>query len=1544
MEKSLHPKVHDVFPCLYLLNFTSDRSLFDHCFSCLLHRRPGVIVCLRGCYCHPSDFLQLLVVQAPQACSFHSLPACPGHPAPIVEFRISHRHSSLCESYHDLGIESAAKESGLKMSNTDLQALFANIRPRSREPSSSGNTNTSAQANNAAIAAASPVPQWPSAVNPAHMPNDESTSGQTKTASSNAATAQSLLKLLNFGAPASSTAQPATTSPFANVAAPKADAQPSVSASDLVARFMSPPTVPAASQPTPPIPSVEDTGGGSYKPTEEQDNPAQDALLKLLNKNRSTSSSQTASAEHAPAVPAESHKDVAPQSTIEQPKPIFTYKNPFEALNSSRKPTPSLSTPQPEPDKSPIFSTAAVDRGASPAEISGRKKLTPRSTSAKIERLARESSVVSETAEPTTKEESPAPAETTLPIRPAQTQTATEPEKNTLAEATPNGREQPGGGSLSIEEKAAIASAEVEWEDSKESPAGGADEWEDAEESPAPDPAPRDVVVYNFPIRPFISLTMHFESLSDVPIREEGVMEISRLKKPFDQLDRSLAAATTKYISYALVKNGGMRIIRQDDGMDRHVFKNSGDRIFNVAFCTTALSAPPTEHQAILGTGISGTVYYATVSNEGNDLFEKNELDTDALAFPPWPQADENSAGGVLKTRAKCSSRHPEYFAIGRGKSIHIIWPATAMFSKYGITDSNRQVDMEKLYQERNLQIATGKAGKDFAFSEDDTMIVSLDKTGRLRFWDIRPLTSEAVATAGKIAPVKIDTPTLSLATASGNDKSWPTSVLLLDKARPYVKSGALRYVLVGLRQNHTLQLWDIALGKAVQELNFPHENENDGVCSVSYHPGSGIIVVGHPTRNSLFFIHLSAPRYTLSSSMTQADYLAAIAAKDPDVPKPDSTACMSGVREISFASKGELRSVELLPLHKSKTASADKSDSDALFELYAVHSKGVTCLSITKADLGWDANSKIVHGVSAVETGVVSTKDLKLGSVIEEPTRTKSPPDEQSSGNGKASKKKAKKAQQAAETLLAPLVDEPPAAPVVAPPEPVEPVPGGQEPVPANGEVQPVKESKKARKRAAAAEAAAAAQVSQQARAASPMKTGAEPEKTASAVTSASTAEASREADTQQVSIGISGDWLDKEMQKLEQVISKDFKKELSTLYSNIQNDRLVQDSTASARQEAVLRLVSQTLTHNVEKSIANIVGAQIQQVVVPSINNVTAQAVQTHVADAVSRTMQHMLPQELGKHILPAVQSVLTGQSFARTIQDGVAQKVSKQLDHHISDSISRSVGPAIVAAAEKAASDVEARMSAYVEKLEEGRRRDMARMEKMNAVIAGMAETLQSMSSTQVSFQEQILRDREQLNQLSGGDGSRQPPAEHVSASPAPIAAPIPVRPKSKQELEQEEIENMMGEGRYEEASIRWLQSQHPVELFDNLFIRFTPEYLSTDVSALVAFTIAVTVSKNMDTNLERRLEWINAAMDAVDFRVSGTVYSIVVLTNDLQDAEIAELSQHAPQLLDTLVAKLEGMYMRLAEEDHNNPVIKQIPPVARKVRGMRTALTA
>lgn len=1314
------------------------------------------------------------------------------------------------------------------------------------------------------------------------MPNSPPPSNLNTSSTPNTVNAQSLLNLLNFGSTSLQTAPGAATPPQPQATAvASSETARDVSASDLIARFTNPPAVADAA---PPPARTNNTGDGSAQEQGNGPESAQNALLKLLSKSKSAASSRAGSAEHVSTVstqrtaaapePAANPAPANEATPIHQPKPIFTYTNPFEALNASRKPTPAATTPLPKPSASPVFTTPLPARNASPSDVSVRKKLTPRSASAKVERIARESSVMSDgTPEPAVKEETLPPKLSEIPIRSAagsldpfsDSQNADEPTSRTFNAKQP--RQQP----TSTQEKAAVASAEIGWDPgSKDSPPGAADEWEDAEESPSPDVEDRKIIVYNFPIRPFISIALQLESVPPAGIRDTGVMQISRLKKDFDQLDRSLAAATSKYIAYALTKNGGMRIIRQDDGSDRQVFKHSHDRVFNVAFCTTAMSAPPSEHQAILGTGVSGTVYYATISKEGNDLFAKNELDSEAVSFPPWPPADENSAGGVLKTRAKRSSRHPEYFAIGRGKSIHIIWPETAMFTKYGITETDRAVDMEKLYQERNLQIATGKAGKDFVFSEDDSMIVSLDKTGRLRFWDIRPLTDEANATAGKIAPIKIDTPLLSLSTASPAEKSWPTSVLMVDKSRPYSKGGAQRYVLVGLRQNHTLQLWDLALGKAVQELNFPHESETDGVCSVSYHPGSGIIVVGHPTRNSLFFIHLSAPRYALSSSIDQATYVQMVVAKDPSVPKPESTSCMSGVREISFATIGHLRSVELLSLHKPKTSSVEKSATDPLFELYAVHSKGVTCLTINKEDLGWDASSKVIDGVDAVKAGIVTMKELKLGSTIEESTRTQSPPEDRSSSSNK-SKKKAKKTQKANElggNATPEVVDPAPE------PTSTEPVNGAQEPEPVNGDLLAPKETKKNKKKniqeqSLPAQTPSRAQSPAQAEA---VKAPTTDEPFSSSVHSTATPIPKKVA-TEPTPASTPGSWPVKDTEKLQQAVSEEFKKEMGALYTNIQNDRLVQDSTASVRQEAVLRLVSQTLTNNVEKSIANIVSAQIEQVVLPALANITTQAVQTYIGDAVARTTQQHLPTELSKHIPAAVQSVLTGAQFSRVIQESVSQKLAKQMDGHITDIINRNVSSAVAAAADRAASEVEARMGAQFHKLAEERRRDMGRLEKLGTMMAGMAETLQTMSNTQVNFQSQILRDRQQLTQLSSPETVEQMSTAQMSSSPAPFNRSADAKPKSAQSLEEDEIAELMASGHYEDASIKWLNSEYQGQLFDKLFIRFTPEYLSTDVSALVAFSIAVTVSKRMDTNVERRLEWVNAAIDAVDFNVSS-----------------------------------------------------------------------
>ncbi|KAK5194075.1 hypothetical protein LTR99_005694 [Exophiala xenobiotica] len=1462
------------------------------------------------------------------------------------------------------------------MSTNDLQALFANLKPKPRDsPAPSQASNRPGSSGLASqSASAQPLPSTP----PPPLSSVGNGRAQATMASQGgpapSVTAQSLLNLLNFGPSTQQSANiDATTYPTPNdergngvKTAEKrgitAEA-PSLSASDLVAKFMSPP--PAGSRTASKSPfNLEDQGGGGDQPSSSANRDAsQDALLKLLKKahsgngalGRQVSAEQARShlsgaeaqkAEHPTAINVDLPvRAFGASPAVEAPpeqngsksenKTLFTYVNPFEALNASRSQTPRASTPvtAANPRDVPVQSIeSSNDRlwegtspVATPEQVARRKILTPRLPSAGRQgTISREASVSAPEKERKSENGATAAEKSFFDSAKLVPETFdTAPLDKAAPE--PSNDAQPG------EALGADHSAE-------QAPNGG-DEWEDADESPTKESGDRVVPVYNFPIKPFVSITLQLGEGSDVSIRDDGVMEISRLKKDFDQLDRSLAAATAKYITYALVKNGGMRIIRQDDGSDRQVFKNSHDRVFNVAFCTTSPNGPPSDDQAILGTGVSGAVYYATIQKDGNDLFEKNELESESLIFPPYPPADENTAGGVLKTRAKRSSRHPEVFAIGRGKAIHLIWPATALSSRYGIDEASRRVDVDKFFQERAFQISTGKAGKDFTFSEDDSLLVSLDKTGRLRFWDIRKLIEESNTTAAHVAGMTVDTPLLSLSTASPAEKSWPTSVLFVDKARPYVKGGALRYVLVGLRQNHTLQLWDIALGKAVQEINFPHENETDGICSVNYHPSSGIIIVGHPTRNSLFFIHLSAPRYTLSSSYSQATYVERIAMKDPELPKPESTACMSGIREISFTGRGQLRSVELLPVYRAADEKKTIDDKAPLFELYVVHSKGVTCLSITKEDLGWNADSKVVHPVDAAKEGLIDLKELRLGSVIEETEPIKSPAEEVQQPTKSSKKKLAKKAEAATERTE-PSSNEVQSTPKAAPEISAIPEPQAE---PAASEGPATKQSKKNKKKATLA-AESSAPGKPPSRTSSPTKkssTAAEvfPEPNPAPIEeNVSKQPATAPADlasaqTDAVSAGISGDWLDKELKKLEHGVAGELRKELNVLYQSIHNDRIVQDESAVARQQAVLGLVSTTLTNTTEKALSRIVAAQMHQSMVPAVTSATVQAVSSEVGVAVQKSLNALVPQELGAQLPAAINTALQSPQMSRTIADTISQKISKQLETQLADVLQKQVVPAFktlaVSTAEKAASEVEVRLRKDIQQLEADRRHDMGRLEKLGQVLQATTETLQQMSNAQVAFQGQILKDRRQLALIGEGStpsASRQVSTARMTPSPQGFGRHVVPRQKSKEEVELDEITDLMNDGHYEEGSIKWLQSSQPVELFDKLFIQYTPEYLATDVSPLIAFSIAVTIGNSLTTNTARRLEWVLAAFNAVD----------------LTDPEIADLAQHAPALLTSLIQKLEGLYMTIAERDPRDPALQLMPLVSRKAKDMKASL--
>lgn len=946
----------------------------------------------------------------------------------------------------------------------------------------------------------------------------------------------------------------------------------------------------------------------------------------------------------------------------------------------------------------------------------------------------------------------------------------------------------------------------------------GGEVWESADgEDPLPASANEQTVrVYQFPLRPFVSINIKSLNSPEIMFRDDSLTHIARLKKDFDQVDRTLATATNELIVYAPPKSGGVRVIRQDDGLAKHLFPDTRDRIFNVSL---ASGRPSNEKmQTVLATGLSGSVYWASVYRPGEDILESGP-EKETLIFPLSQSHIQNSSGAQLKTRAKKCNRHPEIFAIGRGKTIHIVFPLHARNSdfKYGgdRLGESSQVDMEKYLQDRSIKISTGKAGKDFTFSEDDTLILSLDKSGRLKFWDVRELISADNGTASKLAAIDIKSPELILDTASQNDKAWPTSVLFVDKLRPYVKGTAHRYIIVGLKQNHTLQLWDLCLNKAVQELSFPHSKETDPICSVSYHPGSGIVVVGHPTRNSIYFIHLSAPKYNLPT-MSQAEFVERLANKDSTLPKPEATAILSGLREYSFGAMGQIRSLELVPSVGEATKSGGGFADTTLFELYVMHSKGVMSLGVSKKDLGWSSDSKVLHPVDAEREGYIVVKDLREPSqaVSEHPSTNGD--NVASMATNSIGARGTRKESQGATAPSTKKSSDSKSGGGVPPTISIKNEPAIEEDertaTSATAE-KAEKKKKKPRRDLAQVSTKATSRVSSislveptnlalqpvQHRLTPPWQTGPN--------TSHPTQSAANGGSIDPV---FSMESFDQQVKKVENAVTLEFRQilenELETLYRRFEEDKRVQKATTAANQDAILRLVAATLGENVEKALSRIIQSNIEQDVLPALTNMTADMVDRRLPEALKQQLNHAIPPLLKAALPEAISRGIQNPDVLRLLSEQLTTKVTSLVEREISDSLHRVIMPALESftlnVTQKVGVDADRLLQEQFRQIDTQRRDDALKIEQLTSLVRGLSETVQTMAAAQSEFQQEILKLQQQAirdrqTSVSASTQNREPTEASEKSTP----------PRKSPEQEAiESVTNLMDAGQFEEGTIQ------------------------------------------------------------------------------------------------------------------------------------------
>ena len=998
-----------------------------------------------------------------------------------------------------------------------------------------------------------------------------------------------------------------------------------------------------------------------------------------------------------------------------------------------------------------------------------------------------------------------------------------------------------------------------------------ADSWEsaDAEDSPIKEEEDSAVKVYNFPMKPWTSITIKESEEPRPTFRDEIVMDIARLKKEFDQIDRTLVTASNNFIVYGMSKNGGLRIIRQDDGKDARLFTETQDRIFNVV---TSSSAPDLK-ESVIGTGITGTVYWALVKDGQNDHIEGSHPELYGFALPPIPALDSESPGGVLKTRARKSANHPDFFAVGRGKSIHIIWPSIVMKS-YLKNGKDRMVDTEKYLSQHCLKVNTGKAGKDFTFSEDDTTIVSLDKAGRVKFWDVRSLTqidSHGKPVVEHTPLIEIKDPIVTFNTTPAAEKSWPTSVLFVDKLRPYQRGGALRYLIVGMKQNHTLQLWDLALGKPVQEINLPHAKESDAVCSVMYHAATGMLIVGHPTRNSIYFLHLSAPKYNIPKAITQAQFMQNLVSADPSIPKPDSTAVISGMREYSFANKGSLRSLDILQTPSSATA-AGPDEPATMFELYAMHSKGVTCLSIKQADLGWTLDNKVLQPVVADKAGVITIDTLKeistlpLGEASEATSQASAPTRIVPRPTPKETSKKAGHAETSTPAASSSKAVEDKA-------EKKDSHNGGF----ASASGAEKSEKKKRRKATAPSEPHVPASTST----AQQIPHQSHPSAQSSKAVVLDPSSNARNGSASRASINaIPEDANAVQDSGIQDRIAGDVKKlfgdSLDSLYQNIKDDRRTQAAVSDAKQDAMLRLVSSTLSDNIEATLGRIVGNSIRESVLPAISDVSLKAVNDQVGAKLNGHLSNNLPKELQKTLPDAIGRALQQPQLVKLMAESLAKSVSFRVEEQFANTLQNVVAPAFqqlaTQTAQRVAADVQRQAEEQIGNLERQTHADSMKIDQLVQLVTGLSETVSTMAGAQEEFQGHLLRLQQQL-----GDRSHQTSGE---ASNALTTNPEKTPQQLQYEKLVEDIVADLNAGNFQDAILSWLKSDWHQDVFEELLAKYSPNFIR-DLAPIYLIAVGSVVSDILEGDtLLQRLAWLDTILQCLKSQaIAGNIVSVV-----------------------------------------------------------------
>ncbi|KAK0835430.1 hypothetical protein LTR02_012529 [Friedmanniomyces endolithicus] len=388
---------------------------------------------------------------------------------------------------------------------------------------------------------------------------------------------------------------------------------------------------------------------------------------------------------------------------------------------------------------------------------------------------------------------------------------------------------------------------------------------------------------------------------------------------------------------------------------------------------------------------------------------------------------------------------------------------------------------------------------------------------------------------------------------------------------------------------------------------------------------------------------------------------------------------------------------------------------------------------------------------------------------------------------------------------------------------------------------------------------------------------------------------------------------------------------KQFDSLYQRLDADKRIFEAAGAARQDAMLRLVSSTLTENVEQSLHRIIGASIEKDVIPALADTSSKILDRKLAELLPKHVDTSVQRELKAALPNALTLALRDQQVHRTISEATSNHLAQKVQQQVSNLLQQSLPNMAMQATQKMIADLETRENQRLQEAETQREEANQKVDQLAMLVRSLSQTIQGMADSQTAFQEQILRLQKERG---GADQARadhnRPASSRGDASAVAGSAVSEPPPKTAEEMEVEKITSLLVAGEYEQATIEWLQSPSQAALFDNLFVRVNPAYLQ-QVTPLVALSVSAALTASLDSNISQRLEWLDTVLRLIDVR----------------DPEIADV---APKIMDVLGQRLQGAYMVVAEQrgdgvgmgvEEREGVLRKISGLNRKVGEVRRA---